>query len=111
MTLFSRYVSVARGAQLTAPDSNRSIPVYDPRGVLDRINRSLRRRLSDRVEDMFHVACLSNDLDVAEKLLGLLEYMHERRIVKFGGQQRIDDTAVEKAREELARRKAMVRPS
>ncbi len=36
---------------------------------LDSVGRSFRRRLTDRIEDLFEEACLSGDLDTAEALL------------------------------------------
>jgi hypothetical protein len=108
MALFRRYLSIARGAKFAAIDPHRRIATYDPQGLLDRVNRTLRRRLSDRVEDAFKEACLSGDLDTAEELLTVLESMHARRCEKFGQDRRIDDGSLVKARAELAQRKAAV---
>ena len=66
--------------------------------------RSLRRRLDDRVSAVFHAACVSGDLLSAEKLLELLEDMHERRRRSFANERRhIDDQMVVRARQELER--------
>lgn len=74
-----------------------------PRG-LDTVLRSLRRRLDDRVSDVFHAACVSGDLLVAEKLLELLEEMHDRRRRSFANEHRhIDDEVVVRGRQELDR--------
>jgi hypothetical protein len=73
--------------------------------VRERINRVLRRRLSDRVEDVFQEACMSGDLDTAEELLRVLEAMHARRQALVGD-RRISSADLVRAREDLARRKA-----
>ena len=73
--------------------------------VRERINRALRRRLSDRVVDVFHEACMSGDLTTAEELLEVLEAMQDRRQALLGD-RRISDEDVVRAREELASRKA-----
>jgi len=64
---------------MEAPDPQRPIPLYDPGGMMNRMNRSFRRRLRDRVEDLFHDACVTGDLATAEELLGVLENMQKRR--------------------------------
>jgi hypothetical protein len=85
------------------------LEVYDPEGLMDRLNRTFRRRLSDRVEALFQEACLADDLDTAEELLTVLVNMHGRRRRNFGGERRISAEAVVKIREELSRRKAVTR--
>ncbi len=99
---------VAQDASLSPPDPHRKIPVYDPQGIADRLNRTFRRRLSDRIESVFQEACLSGDLDTAEELLSVLVNLHKRRSEKFGNERRISDHSIVKAREELTRRKAAV---
>lgn len=72
-----------------------------PRG-LDTVLRSLRRRLDDRVSEVFLAACVCGDLATAEKLLDVLEDLHARR--RFGDERRqIDDGVVMRARAELER--------
>jgi hypothetical protein len=74
-----------------------------PRG-LDTVLRSLRRRLDDRVSDVFHAACVSGDLVAAEKLLNVLEDLHARRRQRYANDRRhIDDEPVRRARHELER--------
>jgi len=81
-----------------------------PRG-LETVLRTLRRRLDDKVADVFHAACVSGDLEVAEKLLAILEDMHERRRRQFENDRRqISDEAVVRARKELERCRATPRP-
>ena len=77
-----------------------------PRG-LDTVLRSLRRRLDDRVGDVFHAACVSGDLVTAEKLLDVLEDLHARRRQRHANERRqIDDEPVRRARQELERCRA-----
>ncbi len=45
---------------------------------LNGVGRSLRRRLSDKIEVLFQEACLSGDLETAESLLAILERMSTR---------------------------------
>ena len=73
--------------------------------VHERLNRVLRRRLSDRVMDVFQEACISGDLDTAEELLVVIEAMSSRR-QSSAGERRISDEDVVQASEELEGRKA-----
>ncbi len=60
--------------------SSRDMSVADQkmRERLDGIGRSLRRRLSDKIEALFQESCLSGDLETAESLLTILERMSTR---------------------------------
>ena len=73
--------------------------------VRDRMNRALRRRLSDRVLDVCHEACVSGDLETADELLSVLEQMHARRQT-IVGDRRISDDDIVRMREDIASRKA-----
>jgi hypothetical protein len=66
----------------------------------------MRRRISDRIEDLFYQACLSGDLDTAEDLYALLLKLHERRVKAYGSEHRINDHALIKIEQELGRRRA-----
>ena len=70
-----------------------------------RLNGTLRRRLSDRVAEVFHEACLGGDLHTAEQLLAVMQDMQERRAAA-GRDRRAGDEELQRAREELATRKA-----
>jgi hypothetical protein len=87
----------------------RDVPVLPPvpiaTVVRDRMNRALRRRLSDRVLDVCHEACMSGDLQTADELVGVLERMHARREVVVGD-RRISDEDVLRMRDDIASRKA-----
>jgi hypothetical protein len=86
---------------IPAPDRPAPMSVV----VRDRINRVLRRRLSDRVSDVFDEACISGDLATAEELLAVLEAMHTRRQALVG-ERRLSADDMVRAREQLAARKA-----
>jgi hypothetical protein len=73
--------------------------------VRDRMNRALRRRLSDRVLEVFQEACVSGDLATAEELLAVMEAMQQRRQAA-SGDRRLSQSDLENARGELASRKA-----
>lgn len=74
-----------------------------PRG-LDTVLRTLRRRLDDRVAEVFNMACVAGDMMVAERLLAVLEEMHERRRRTHETERRqISDDLVVRARHELQR--------
>jgi len=66
----------------------------------------MRRRISDRVEDLFYEACLSGDLDTAEDLYALALKLHERRVKAYGRERRINDHTLIKMEQELVRRRA-----
>ena len=87
---------------ISPPDRPPPMPIGTV--VRERINRVLRRRLSDRVEDVFQEACVSSDLDTAEELLHVLEAMHARRQALVGD-RRLSSADLVRAREELGRRK------
>jgi len=104
MSLIRRFLPIGSQANLEAPDPHRPIPLDDAGGMLDRLNRTFRRRLRDRVEDLFQDACITGDLATAEELLNVLENMQKRR-QGSGQDRRVGDTRFTAAREELARRK------
>jgi hypothetical protein len=104
-----RQPRVARDARFSALDPSRGIPLYDPDGVMNRINGMLRRRLSDRVEALFQATRVVGDLETAEDLLTVLANVQERDRRKFGGERRSDDP-VANARGELAASRTAKRP-
>jgi hypothetical protein len=105
MPLFGHLLPVVADAHLATPAAaTRPIPLYDPGGLMDQLNRPFRRRLGDRVEDLFQDACITADLDTAEKLLAVLENMQERQTAS-GENRRVGDGTFAAAREELALRK------
>jgi hypothetical protein len=73
-----------------------------PSHRLDRVTQARHRRLDDAVDNALQRACLSDDLDVAVALLDVLELMHQRRVDRFGKNRPIDDSAIVRARGNLA---------
>ena len=73
--------------------------------VRDRMNRTLRRRLSDRVMDVFNESCIAGDLDTAEELLAVMEGMHRRREAAMGD-RRLSTQDLDAARDDLAARRS-----
>src|SRR5580658_2759887 len=72
-----------------------------PAHRLDRIRVSLRRRLSDQVDEVFYRACSEGDRRTAAALYAILEDMHARRLRQFGNERRISDQSLAKARKAL----------
>jgi hypothetical protein len=70
-----------------------------PVGRLERVRQSLRRRLSDQLEDVLHRACVENDLLTAAGLLDVLEDLQNRRQQIYGRERRINDEGIVKARQ------------
>ena len=77
-----------------------------PGARLARVNQAHKRRLDDDVEDVFHRACATNDLESATDLLLLLEKWHTRRSESYGRERRISSANLQRARKELERRSA-----
>ena len=82
--------------------SSRDMSVADQkmRERLDGIGRSLRRRLSDKIEALFQESCLSGDLETAESLLTILERMSTRR-TNGAENRRVPLATLERLRAEL----------
>jgi hypothetical protein len=59
--------------------------------------------LDDDLEAVFNRACISNDVEAAMDLLSLMENWHERRETSYGGERRINDDALQRARRALER--------
>ena len=74
-----------------------------PGARLARIQQSLKRRLDDDIEEVFHRACTANDLEAATDLLTVLEKWHERRSASYGRERRISGAALLRTRRELDR--------
>ena len=96
---------LARDARFSARDPNTEQAIFDPDRVLERISKTLRRRLSDRIEAVFQAACMTGELDTAADLLTVLGNVRERGRRAFGDERRISDDPVTKAQEELLTRR------
>jgi dsRNA-specific ribonuclease len=70
--------------------------VYDPGAIRNRLNRYMKRRLSDELEAVIHAAYLSGDLETAEELLVILQNKRERDARKYD--QRISNDLAEHRR-------------
>ena len=62
-----------------------------------RVYGTLRRRLSDRVADVFKEACLGGDLETAEQLLAVMQDMQDRQ-ASARSDRRSDDAELERAK-------------
>lgn len=79
-----------------------SEPMPDiPADRLQRVQRSFRRRLSDQVEDVFHRACVEDDIQTAEDLYKLLECMQHRRQHLYAVERRLNNDGIVNARRAL----------
>ena len=77
-----------------------------PADRLAMVSQCPRRRLDDDLEDVFHKACATGNVEAAADLLGVMERWHERRRVRFGTERRIADDTVARAHEALDRLRA-----
>jgi hypothetical protein len=105
MAFHFRNPRLTRDARFSAPNANREVPIYDPDGVLERLNKTLRRRLSDRIEAVFHASCVTGELETAAELITVLGNVRERGRRAFGDERRISDDPVAKAQAALAARR------
>ncbi len=72
---------------------------------LNAVRRSFRRRLTDRIEDLFEEACLSGDLETAEALLAAYERAGARAPGPHGRDRRVSEAALNQLRDSLAQRR------
>jgi hypothetical protein len=78
-----------------------------PAERMNRVRQSLRRRLSDQVEETFYRACAESDTRTAAFLYATIEDMNTRRQKQHGRERRISDQALAEAREALNRCRAL----
>ena len=74
-----------------------------PQDRIDRMYVSLRRRLSDRIEDVLDEACGIGDLQTAEELLSVLELMAGRAPRLLGRERRARTERLAMLRQEVTR--------
>jgi hypothetical protein len=82
----------------------------DPARLQARINgvaRSFRRRLTDRIEDLFEEACLSGDLETAEALLRAHATATARGVAERGRDRRDSGQALARLHETLRLRRTI----
>ena len=86
-----RFSFMLRNAALPPPPTERRLGVYDANVIRDRLNRSMRRRLSDDLETLIRKACMVGRHDTADELLVTLrnlldlesqQYPRDRRVIE-----------------------------
>ena len=97
-----------RLSPIRAADADRPLAVYDPVAIENRLNRYMKRRLSDELEAVIHAAYLSGDLETAEELLVILQNKRERDARKYD--RRISDVLAERLTSELVAPEESVLP-
>jgi hypothetical protein len=70
---------------------------------MSRMYVSLKRRLSDKIEDVLEEACVIGDLQTAEELLQVLEFMHARHPRAIGPERRASADRLANLRREVER--------
>ncbi|MDE2581783.1 MAG: hypothetical protein KGL52_09125 [Rhodospirillales bacterium] len=68
---------------------------------------SLKRRLSDKIEDVLEEACVIGDLQTAEELLQVLEFMDARHPRNDGPDRRARATRIMQLRKEVERQQQL----
>ncbi len=74
---------------------------------LDRVNPSVAHRLDEGIAELFHTACIVNDLDAAADLVAVMEQWHTRRWYGDEQQQRAGAIHLKRMQGELERRHIM----
>ena len=97
---------VGRGASLTAAAAGGRVNTYDPASIRERLNRSMRRRLSDDLINLIRRACLSGHIQAAEGLLTVLIDQLAREKQQFPRGRRPDEDVIEVLRGEIESSKA-----
>ena len=96
-----------RATPITSVDSDRPLTVYDPVTLGNRLNRYLKRRLSDDLEGLVHTAYLGGDLQTAEELFVVLQNKLQRDFQKYPRDRRVADDLIERIAAEFENRRAM----
>lgn len=87
--------------EVPKPDLDRRV-----RERLEAVARSARRRLSDRIEEVFHEACLVGDLHTAATLLSAYEHAATHGVRPDAGERRDTRPAIARLRQALDSRRA-----
>ncbi len=72
---------------------------------LNRMYGALKRRLSDQIEDVLEEACMIGDLQTAEELLLVLDFMATRLPRSSGAERRVRSPRIDQLRGEVARQR------
>ncbi len=91
-----------RNAALPPLPAERRTEVYDATAIRNRLNRSMRRRLSDDLESLARRACLLGHLDTAEELLAALRNLLGLESRRFPRDRRIVEGIIEALAAEIA---------
>lgn len=68
---------------------------------------ALKRRLSDKIEDVLEEACVIGDLQTAEELLQVLDFMYARQPRRAGADRRSRTGRMEQLRNEVERQRRL----
>ncbi len=103
----TRFWFLARRRRTVLPmcsaDPDRPIPAER----MSRMYVTLKRRLSDKIEDVLEEACVIGDLQTAEELLQVLEYMHVRQPRRMGSDRRAQADRLASLRTEVGRQQQL----
>ncbi len=88
------------------PPTERRLEVYDSTVIRDRLNRSMRRRLSDDLETLIRKACMVGRHDTADELLTVLRNLVDIEAQQFKRDRRILDGMLDGLAAEIAAARA-----
>ena len=77
---------------------------FVPNPRMERVNPPAPRRLDDEITEVFHHACLDNDLEAATEILALVETWHARRQYDKETERQRDKVHTRRMAGELERR-------
>jgi hypothetical protein len=98
--------SVIRGTSLTPTATKRRGETYDAAAISDRLNRSMRRRLSDDLVNLIRRACRSGHLTTAERLVDVLRDLFTIEKQQFPRRLHPTESVIETLIDEIAVAKA-----
>ena len=93
---------LVRNAALPPPPTERRLEVYDSSVIRDRLNRTMRRRLSDDLETLIRKACMVGRHDTADELLITLRNLLDVEGRQFQRDRRIAEGTLESLAAEIA---------
>ncbi len=99
--IVKRVSFLLRNAALTPPPAERRLEVYDSSVIRERLNRSMRRRLSDDLENLIRKACMVGRPETAKELLTALRSLLELEGQQFKRDRRIADGVLERLAAEI----------
>lgn len=99
------WLSARRGRATSPAHADHDLAI--PAERMTRMYVSLKRRLTDKIEDVLEEACVIGDLQTAEELLQVLEYMHARQPVRNGHDRRAQVDRLASLRTEVGRQQQL----